>query len=222
LIKKQKNLININKIKKIDPQNPQSDVIQEAAEILKRGGVILVPTRCLYGLGADALNTAAVQKIFEIKKRPAVNPILVLIRDKNELPGIVRHIPPTASKIMDRFWPGSVTIVFQAKKTVPASLTAGTGKIGVRLPGHKVANALVSFFKGPVTGTSANLSGTSGCTRVEDLEPQITKVLDLILDAGRLKGGVGSTVIDLTGDKAQIIREGEVSAADIFSVLNRY
>lgn len=222
MIKKQKNLRNINKIKKIDPHHPQPGIIREAADILKRGGVVLIPTRCLYGLGVDALNTVAIQKIFEIKKRPAANPILVFINNKNELSGIVQDISPAASKIIDRFWPGKVTIVFQAKKTIPASLTAGTGKIGVRLPEHKVAQTLVRVFQGPVTGTSANISGMSGCAQVEDLEPQIAKKLDLILDAGRLKGGIGSTVIDLTGDEAQIIREGEVSAADIFSVLNRH
>jgi L-threonylcarbamoyladenylate synthase len=218
LIKKPKNSYNINDIYKLDPDNPTPDVIGVAAGIINSGGVVLVPTRCLYGLGADAFNGAAVHKVFEIKNRPVDNPILVLIKSKDELDRVAVNIPSYACRIMDKYWPGKVTIVFQAKKDVSAELTAGTGKIGVRLPEQKIARALVRACSNPITGTSANLSGKAGCSRVADLEPQVAEKLDMIIDAGPLKGGVGSTVIDVTQDSPKILREGQVSAEDILRV----
>jgi L-threonylcarbamoyladenylate synthase len=215
LIKKPKNSYNTKNIHQLDPDNPAPDIIGMAAGIINSGGVVLVPTRCLYGLGADAFNFAAVHKVFEIKNRPVDNPILVLIKSKDELDRVAVNIPSYARRIMDKFWPGKVTIVFQAKNDVPAELTARTGKIGVRLPEQKVAGALVRACSNPITGTSANLSGNTGCFRVADLEPKVAERLDMILDAGPLKGGVGSTVIDVTHESLIILREGEVSAGDI-------
>ena len=215
MIKKQKNFHNINTIYELDPNNPAPEVIGMAAGIINSGGVVLVPTRCLYGLGADAFNAAAVHKVFEIKNRPVDNPILVLIKSKEALDSLAVDIPAYARRIMDKFWPGKVTIVFQAKNNVPAELTAGTGKIGVRLPAQPIARSLVRACSNPITGTSANLSGNAGCFRVADLEAEVAKKLDMIIDAGPLKGGVGSTVIDVTHDPPLILREGEVSARDI-------
>ena len=218
MIKKPKNYHNINNMYELDPDNPAPDVIGIAAGIVNSGGVVLVPTRCLYGLGADAFNVAAVHKVFEIKNRPVDNPILVLIKSKDELGRVAVNIPSYARRIMDKFWPGKVTIVFQAKNDVPAELTARTGKIGVRLPEQKIAGALVRACSNPITGTSANLSGNAGCYRVADLEPKVAEKLDMIIDAGPLKGGVGSTVIDVTTDPPRILREGIVMAGDILSV----
>ena len=178
-------------------------------------GVVAFPTETVYGLGADALNAAAVRKVFEIKNRPVDNPILVLIGSKDELVNLVADIPIYAQRIMDHFWPGKVTIVFQAKKDIPNELTAGTGKIGVRLPAQKAARALVRACSHPVTGTSANLSGHPGCSRVEDLAPQVAKKLDMIIDAGSLKGGIGSTVVDVTSKSPVILREGEVKTGEL-------
>ena len=122
---------------------------------------------------------------------------------------------------MDCFWPGKVTLVFKASQTVPCHLTAGTGKIGIRLAGHPVAAALVRSLGRPITGTSANLSGESGCRRLGDLEPQLARQLDAALDAGPLKGGIGSTVVDVTGDIPRILREGEISETEILSADKR-
>jgi L-threonylcarbamoyladenylate synthase len=116
---------------------------------------------------------------------------------------------------MEAFWPGRVTLVFDARDTLPDSLTAQSGKIGVRLPGHPVAAAMVRQVKGPLTGTSANLSGRPGCYRLPDLDPQIAGQVDLVLDAGTLQGGVGSTVVDVTGEPPRILREGQVTAGQI-------
>ena len=207
-------------IRKINAKNPEPEIIAEAATIIQKGGVIGFPTRCLYGLGADALNPDAVERILKIKQRPADNPILVLVDSKMQLEMLVKNMPPAATEIMKTFWPGRVTLVFEARETIPNQLTARTGKIGVRLPGHPVAAALVKQVNGPVSGTSANLSGRPGRSRVQDLDPPVVENIDCVLDAGTLKGGVGSTVVDVTVDPPQILREGEVNVGDVLSVLN--
>lgn len=222
MIKKQTSSRNIDKTRKINPISPQHDLIIEAAGIIKNGGLISFPTTCLYGLGADAYNADAVDRVFEIKQRPDNKPILVLVKNVKELHKVVRYVPPTALHIMDSFWPGGVTILFEAKDTLPDNLTAGTGKIGVRLPEHPVAFALLNALDSPITGTSANLSGSAACSRISNIDSHIADQLDLILDAGPLKGGIGSTVVDITTASPTILREGEVSANDIFAALDKY
>ena len=208
-----------SKIVQLDSQNPDANDIMRAAEVVRAGGVIAFPTRCLYGLGADAFNAKAVDRIFGIKERSPRNPILILIDRTSRLDRLVSEVSPVAARIMDHFWPGRITLVFKASEAVPRCLTAGTGKIGIRLPGHPVAAALVNALQTPLTGTSANLSGRPGCRRIEDLETQIADKLDLILDAGPLSGGIGSTVVDVTIEPPKILREGEVSSAEIIQLL---
>ncbi len=210
----------LRKIIKVSPSNPQADIISEAARAIENGGVISFPTKYLYGLGADALNPDAVDRIFEIKQRSYDKPLLILVNQQKDLDLLVHAVPAIALQIIKRFWPGEVTIVFEAKKTLPLNLTAGTGKIGVRLPQHPVAVALTNAVRVPITATSANLTGRGGCSRVSDLDPLITNKLDLILDAGQLEGGTGSTVIDVTFDMPKILREGAVPAKDIFAILD--
>ena len=204
---------------KIDPVKPEPELILKAASVVRRGGIVVFPARCLYGLAADAFNEEAVERIFEIKGRRSEKPILVLADSFLMLSCLVRNIPPMAQKIMDSFWPGGITIVFEANDNLPSNLTAGTGRIGIRRPGHPVASALARAVGGPVTGTSANLSGIQGCLNVSEIDPDIAESVDLIIDAGELKGGTGSTVVDLTGELPVIIREGEISKKEIFKAL---
>ena len=179
-----------------------------------------IPTRCLYGLAVDAFNPAAVDRVFKIKQRPVQKPLLVLINKIEQLDRIVAHVPATAFSIMEKFWPGNVTLVCEARKNLPDGLTAGTGKIGVRQPAQPVAVDLAAAVQGPITGTSANLSGKAGCFRIVDLDPAIIDQIDLALDAGPLKGGVGSTVVDVTGDYPRVIREGGISTEEISACIN--
>jgi L-threonylcarbamoyladenylate synthase len=206
-------------IRKINPEKPESEIIAEAAEIIKQGGVIVFPTRCLYGLGADAMNPEAVDSVIEIKQRPQNNPILVLIHSSQQLNRLVARVPPAAEILMQHFWPGRVTLVFEARDTVSSRLTACTGKIGVRLVGHPAAVALVKQSGSPLTGTSANVSGRPACFKLPDLDAGIAEDVDLILDAGVLAAGIGSTVVDVTADPPRILREGQVSADKIRRVL---
>ncbi|MBW2591292.1 MAG: threonylcarbamoyl-AMP synthase [Deltaproteobacteria bacterium] len=210
-----------DKVRKINCANPETGIIAEAARIIRNGGVVVFPTRSLYGLGADAFNAKAVNRIFHIKQRPVNKPILVLIKDKDELERFASLVPPAATAIMERIWPGRVSIVFQAKEGLSTNLTAGTKKIGIRLPGHNIAYTLVKAAGGPITGTSANLSGSAGCFQINDLDEKIVDSVDLILDAGPLKGGAGSTIVDVTGDAPLILRQGELPAKDIFNVIDR-
>ncbi|MEA3437670.1 MAG: L-threonylcarbamoyladenylate synthase [Thermodesulfobacteriota bacterium] len=209
-----------DKVRKISSVNPETDVIAEAAYIIRNGGVVVFPTRSLYGLGADAFNAKAVNRIFHIKLRPINKPVLVLIKDKDELNRLAAFVPPAATAIMERFWPGRISIVFQAKEVLSANLTAGTKKIGIRLPEHNIAYKVVKAAGGPITGTSANLSGNAGCFQINDLDEKIVDSVDLILDAGPLRGGVGSTVVDVTGDTPMVLRQGELSQKDILNVID--
>ena len=209
------------KIIEIDPSSPSPDLIKSAAGVIKEGGVVAFPTKHLYGLGVDAFNRRAVDKVFEIKRRPYHKPLLILIDKKDDLAKLVSEVPLAAEHIMKRFWPGQVTIVFECKGSLPTNLTAGTNRIGVRMPEHPVAASLTHAVQGPITATSANIAGDAGCSRIQDMEPLITERLDLILDAGALIGGVGSTVVDVTVNPPRVLREGAVIAKNIFSVLQR-
>ncbi len=204
---------------RIDPADPDTKTIGEAKAALEAGGLIVFPTRSLYGLGVDAFNPQAVQALFKVKGRPADKPILILIRETRQLASLVQGVPEAAEVLMQRFWPGRLTLVFSAAQSLPNSLTAQTGKIGIRLAGHPVAAALAAALGRPVTGTSANLSGRPGIARLSDLDPAIGARADLILDAGPLKGGPGSTVVDVTRDPPEVLREGEISALEISSAL---
>lgn len=207
------------KIRPIDPQHPHADLIDAAVRLLENGGVIAFPTGSLYGLGADALNTDAVERVFTIKRRPLDKPLLILVPDRAVVFDLAAEVTPAAKRLMDRFWPGRVTIVFKAFPELPSNLIAGTGRIGIRLPGHPVARALVSAFGRPITGTSANLSGQGGCHHIDELDAMLIEQLDLVLDAGLLKEGIGSTVVDITGAEPIVIREGVVSKQAILAAV---
>jgi L-threonylcarbamoyladenylate synthase len=206
-------------IRLINPVEPQSDLIQEAVTVINAGGILVFPTYGLYGLGADGNQPAAIRRIFSIKKRPITKPILMLVSERDQVLDLTTGISALAAAVMDRFWPGRVTIVMEAKAGLSPDLTAGSGKIGVRLTAHPVAHALVKALGRPLTGTSANLSGQPGCNKIAKMPQKLISQLDLVLDAGRLQGGPGSTVVDVTADRLRVLREGAVSAEEIKACL---
>ena len=202
-----------------DPDSPSArKSIRAAAEFIRSGGVVVLPTRCLYGLGAAALDPAAVERVFEIKQRPKDKPILVLVHQMSDVARFVRRIPSRARRIMEQFWPGGVTLVFEAAPGVSPLLTAGTGRIGIRLCSPPVSRALVKAAGAPLTGTSANLAGRPACADIFHLDPHIAAAVDCILDAGPLAGGVGSTVVDVTGEHLRILRDGVIPADRILAI----
>ncbi|WP_054690366.1 L-threonylcarbamoyladenylate synthase [Desulfosarcina cetonica] len=182
--------------------------------------MITFPTSGLYGLGADALSERAVHRVFAIKRRPADKPMLVLLSSTGEMDRVVRRVPDYARPLLT-LWPGGLTLIFEAAEVVPPVLTGGTGKIGVRLPRHPVAKALTVGFGGPITGTSANISGQAAAASAAEIAPEISRQVDLTLDAGGLSGGPGSTVVDLTVWPIRIVREGAVPMATIYHLLRQ-
>jgi L-threonylcarbamoyladenylate synthase len=208
-------------IRRVDDRQPQDAVIAEAARIICSGGVVIFPTTGLYGLAADAFNSAAVDKVFAVKQRPPDKPILILVSNIGQIRNLVREIPPAAEQLMTAFWPGKLTLVFKAGNGLLPGLTAGTGKIGIRLPVHPVARHLVHAVGRPITATSANLSGQTGCSRISDIDPAIAGAVDLILDAGPLEGGAGSTILDVTQYPPVILRDGAIPKSLIFSIRSK-
>jgi L-threonylcarbamoyladenylate synthase len=194
-------------------------VIAEAAEVIRTGGIVVFPTQCLYGLGADAFNVDAVERIYAIKKRSLAKPILILVADPNVLIGLVQTIPIAARKLISRFWPGNLTVVLKAGSALPPLLTSFTDKIGIREVGQPIARAIVSAFGGPITGTSANWAGHGGIYSVSKLPTDMIKSVDLVLDVGELKGGLGSTVVDVTLSPPKILREGFITTQQILTAL---
>ena len=202
----------------IDPSNPDPATITRAATVIRTGGAVIFPTHGLYGLAADALNPEAVNRLFTLKGRNISKPLLVLIHHRDQLPRLIRKITPLTAHLMDRFWPGQVTFVLPAAPGLAQGLLSIEGKIGIRLAGHPVAHALAAAVGSPITGTSANLSGKGGCATLDQVQPEIKKAADLILDAGPLAGGPGSTVVDTDTVPPRILREGSVPAKNILAV----
>jgi L-threonylcarbamoyladenylate synthase len=201
----------MREILNIDSRRPDDSVIAEASSILRAGGIVAYPTETFYGLGADGQNEEAVKKIFLIKGRNFKNPISVIIGDANDVRGLVEEIPAFALHLMERFWPGALTIIFKASPDVSHLLTSGTGKIGIRLSSHPVATALAKKLGHPITATSANLSGKDECTRADEVVQGIGDQIDAVIDGGQTPGGSGSTIIDVTTDPPAILREGVIS-----------
>ena len=207
-------------IRPIDPRQPDPEVITAAADTIMGGGMVVIPTRHLYGLAVDALNPTAVRKVFAVKGRPADKPLLILVKSRSAIAHHVASIPEAACRLMDRFWPGRLTLVFEAADVLPAALTGGSGKIGIRRPAHPVCWALLDRLPHPVTATSANLSGQGGCHSIKDLAPALQAAADMILDAGPLPPGPGSTVVDVTQTPPLILRSGSLDADRVADALD--
>jgi L-threonylcarbamoyladenylate synthase len=202
-------------ILKVDADNSEERILTRAAEILANGGIIAYPTETFYGLGADATNEKAIQKIFAAKGRAFKNSISLIIGQTDDIYPLVQDVPQTARKLMAEFWPGALTIVFPAANNVSPLLTAGSGKIGLRVSSHPIAIGIVQKLKRPITATSANLSGASECTRASEVAKQIGDKIDAIVDLGSTPGTAGSTIIDVTCNPPLILREGTISRKKI-------
>jgi len=195
---------------RIDPLNPAEDALGKALAVLRGGGVIAYPTETFYGLGADAGNEEAVEKIYAIKGRTFSKPLPLIIGDRNDLDRYVERIPETARILMADFWPGALTLVFEASRFVLPRLTGGTGKIGIRLSSHPIASRLSGMLSRPVTSTSANLSGEKECSSADDIPEALRDRVDAVIDGGRTPGGLGSTIVDVMTDPPSLLRAGVI------------
>ena len=195
---------------KTDAAGNFDDAVRRAAEIFLSGGVVSYPTESFYGLAVDATNEAAIKRLFEIKVRDAGQPILVIIHTKKIPHNWVRDVSPIAGELIEKYWPGGLTLVFEAGPAVSPLLTAGTGKIGIRCSSHPLARALARGAGVPITGTSANVSGKSPCSSAGEVIEALGVGVDLVLDGGKTQGEKASTVLDVTVDPPKILRQGLV------------
>lgn len=184
--------------------------IEEAASVIKEGGVVAFPTETVYGLGADALNPQAVKKIFEAKGRPQDNPLIIHVANKN-LESLVQEIPSIANEIMDRFWPGPLTLIFKKKDIIPDVTSANLDTVGVRMPSNEIALKLIESSGTPIAAPSANISGRPSPTDVERCIEDLEGKIEYILGGNRSDVGVESTILDLSVDPPCILRPGGIT-----------
>lgn len=195
--------------------------LQLAGEIIKNGGLVAFPTETVYGIGANALDPAAVNKIYIAKGRPSDNPLIMHISQIDMLEAFVKEVKPEARKLMEAFWPGPLTLVFKKSGIVPDCITGGLETVAIRMPKHPIARKIIEFAGVPVAAPSANLSGKSSPTRgkhvIEDLKGRV----DMIIDGGKATLGLESTVLDVSGDQMCILRPGSITQSMIESVVGK-
>ncbi len=191
--------------------------IPRALEILKRGGLVAFPTDTVYGVGALVFDGRAVESIYAAKARPVEKAIPVLIGDASDLEKVAINVPEAARRLASRFWPGPLTILAPKRAELPESVSA-TASVGVRVPDHEVARALLRAA-GPMAVTSANISGRQSPVTAEEVAGQLDERIPLILDGGRTPGGVPSTVADCLGDEIKLLREGPITKEDLLAAI---
>ena len=209
----------MTQIIRIDPQQSSLQSLISAVEILRAGGVVVYPTETFYGLGVDALNQKAIKKVFTIKGRSFAQPLLILIPEQDYLPRYVTEVSEKARRLMEHFWPGPLTMVFSASPQLPSILTAGTKKIAIRISPHPIARALTSAFAGPLTSTSANISGEQSPATAKEVFSHLGEMIDLIIDGGKTPGQMPSTIVDVTFSPPQLVREGVIPFSEILTFL---
>ena len=195
--------------------------IKDAVEVLANGGVAAIPTDTLYGLAANAFDESAVLKIYELKGRPDGMALPLLLSEADDVRMCAEDVPQAAWILMERFWPGALTLVVSKSASVPAIVTAGLDTVALRVPDHPVPRAIAKTLGAPITGTSANLSGRPGITNAAAVRREFGDAIDFVLDGGDAPGGVASTIVDVSGDELRVLREGAVSMEEIEAVLER-
>ena len=195
--------------------NQDLNKIKEAAMYIKEGKIVLFPTETVYGIGANALDEKAVNKIFEAKGRASDNPLIVHIASIDMLNNLVKEIGKIEEKLINNFWPGPLTIIFNRKECVPNNVTAGLETVGIRMPSNKIAKKLIEFANLPIAAPSANISGKPSGTKIEDIIDELDGKVDYILDNGMVDIGVESTVVRVIENKVHILRPGKITVEDI-------
>ncbi|MFC1715612.1 L-threonylcarbamoyladenylate synthase [Candidatus Poribacteria bacterium] len=197
---------------KIDPVNPDPSKLQEAADLLKAGKLVAFPTDTVYGVGADAFNEEAVERIFAAKKRDANKPLQVLIAQKSDLQAIAEDQSEILERLASEFWPGPLTLVMSAKADFPQRVRCGGKTIGVRMPANPVALRLIEAFGTPIAATSANISSSPDPVSAGEVMKYLGDKVDLILDGGPTSGGIPSTVLDISVHPPVVLRQGKLSS----------
>ena len=208
-------------IKEIDVNKPDKDLIAVFASMLASGKTVIFPTETVYGLGANALDEEAAAKIYQAKGRPSDNPLLVHVADKEDVYDLVENIDSGAKLLMDRFWPGPLTIVFKKKDIIPARTSGGLDTVAIRMPSDQVARDLIRQAGVPIAAPSANISGRPSPTKPEHIIRDMDGRVDGILVGGPCNYGVESTIVDLSGDVAMVLRPGSITLEMLGEVLGQ-
>jgi len=193
--------------------------IQRAVTILQQGGLVAYPTDTVYGLGACMTDIAAVDRIFQVKGRPKGMALPVLLANRTQIEEIVTSVSPAARLLADAFFPGALTIILPKSDAIPDIITGGGKTIAFRIPNHPVPIALIKQLGKPIVGTSANMSGLNSALTAAEVMKQIGDKIDMVIDGGQCPGGTESTVIDLSGDKPVIRRQGAISIEKLRNIL---
>ncbi|MDI6744132.1 MAG: L-threonylcarbamoyladenylate synthase [Thermodesulfovibrionales bacterium] len=191
-------------------ENNRKEILRKAVAVLNGGGIVAYPTETFYGLGVRFDNEASLKKLYELKKRPEEKPMPLIIGDRELLSLIALPPSESALELMDKFWPGPLTLLLKAKEGMSSYLTAGTGKIAVRIPGESTALYLVREAGFPITATSANPSGMPPAEDADSVIRYFGEEIDMVIDGGRTAGGLPSTIADATGENIKIVREGMI------------
>ena len=202
----------------VNPATPDPAAVRAAADVQRGGGLVAFPTETVYGLGANALDAAAVGRVFAAKGRPAANPLIVHVADPALAAALTPDWTPAAEKLAAAFWPGPLTLVLKKQSHIPDSVTAGGPTVAVRVPAHPVALALLRAAGIPVAAPSANRSGELSPTTAAHVRQRLSDRLDVLLDGGACPGGLESTVVDVSGSEMRLLRPGLISVAQLETV----
>lgn len=208
-------------IRKIDVNNIDREVMEEASQVLNRGGMVAFPTETVYGLGADALDEKASAKIYAAKGRPSDNPLIVHISDIEQLDKLVCEIPDNAKKLMDAFWPGPMTLIFKKSGLVPDGTTGGLDTVAVRMPNHKAALELIRTSGVAIAAPSANTSGRPSPTTAAHVADDLSGKIDMIIDGGAVGIGIESTIVDVTSEIPMVLRPGYITMEMLEKVVGK-
>ena len=198
-----------------------AEFILKAAEIIRRGGIVAFPTETVYGLGANGYNPLAVARVFEVKRRPSFDPLILHVADPSDVEKLVKGIPSDAKKLIERFWPGPLTVVLLKEENIPDIVTAGLPTIAIRMPNHPMALSLIKESKCPIAAPSANPFGYLSPTTAGHVREQLGDQVDLILDGGPCPVGVESTIVSFSENKPRLLRPGGVSLEEIEIIIGK-
>ena len=193
----------------------EDDMLQEAATILQSGGLVVFPTETVYGLGANGLDENAIQKLYEVKQRPLNKPISLLVNNIEMVEKIAKNITEVEYKLMERFFPGPLTIILEKRDIIPDILTSNTNTVGIRMPSGEIAKKLIEFAGVPIATSSSNISGKPSGTNITDIKKDFEGKVDCFIDNGESEIGVPSTVIRIIDNIPHILRQGTISEEEI-------
>jgi L-threonylcarbamoyladenylate synthase len=204
---------------KISPDSPEPSVVDYAADFIRRGRVVGMPTDTFYALSADPFNLSSIEHVFRVKGRAENKALPILVNSIEQAVTLARDLPDSFLVLAHKFWPGALTLVVEATHGLPLKVTGNTGRVALRWPDSRIASALIEAVHGPITGTSANLSGFPSCTNASQIVKQLGERLPLILDSGDTGAIMASTIVRISGNEWSIVREGAIPESEITAAL---